>query len=217
MKKWIAYILVFAMMLTMTACGCKHENVELLEHDVDTETLTVKWQETCIDCGEILGYQDGPTGIAPANGKIKLAADNWQKCLLTNIAQLGAGQTLYAYPVESEDDALLHAIVSMSQMFTVFSYRDMDGNVITKQQSSDPDLVHNIYLEAQFTNDNVKEFYMLLMILLINNNSSLAYEDANTLVAQIMSGEHVADNGYTYAMEIISAQDHKVGISITAE
>lgn len=216
MKKLISIVLVLIMVLSMTACGCKHDNTTLLLHEADTEKLTAKWQKTCLDCQEILGYEESATGVAPSNGKLRLDADTWQKCLLTNIVQLGAGQTLYAYPVESEDDALLHAIVSMSQMFTVFSYRDTEGNVITKQNSSDPDLVHNIYLEAQFTNDNVKEFYMLLMIVLINNNADLAYEDANTLVAQIMSGSPATDNGYTYSMEIISAQDHKVGVSITA-
>ena len=217
MKKWIALIMVLVMVFTMVGCGCKHANTVLLLHDVDTEKLTAKWQVTCADCKEILGYEDGTTGVAPSNGKLRLDADTWQKCLLTNISQLGAGQTLYAYPVDSEDEALLHAIVSMSQMNTVFSYWDKEGNVVTKQQSSDPDLVHKIYLEAQFTNDNAKEFYLLLMIILVNNNSGLAYEDANTLVSQIMRGEQAADNGYTYSMEIISAQDHKVGISITAE
>ena len=217
MKRYIALILALVMVLSMTGCSCKHANSQLLLHEVDTEKLTAKWQVTCVECGDILGYEDGTTGVAPSNGKLRLDADTWQKCLLTNISQMGAGQTLYAYPVESEDEALLHAIVTMSQMFAVFSYRDMEGNVISKQQSSNPDLVHNIYLEAQFTNDNVKEFYMLLMIILINNNSGLSYEDSNNLVSQIMSGAPVTDNGYTYSMEIISAQDHKVGVSITAE
>lgn len=217
MKKWIALILALVMMLSMVGCGCKHANTTLLLHEADTEKLTAKWQKTCLDCQQILGYEESATGVAPSNGKLKLDANTWQQCLLTNISQLGAGQTLYGYPVESEDDALLHAVVSMSQMFAVFSYRDTDGNVITNQQSSNPDQVHNIYLEAQFTNDNAKEFYMLLMIILINNNSGLAYEDANTLAGQIMSGIPTADNGYTYSMEIISAQDHKVGVSITAE
>ena len=119
--------------------------------------------------------------------------------------------------MESEDEALLHAVVSMSQMNTVFSYRDLEGNVITKQQSSNPDQVHSICIEAQFTNDNAKEFYILLMITAINNNSSLAPEDANTLAAQIMSGNPATDNGYTYQMEILSVEDHTVRVTITAE
>ena len=217
MKKLISIILALAMVFSMVACGCKHDNTTLLLHEADTETLTAKWQKTCLDCNEILGYEEGTTGVAPSNGKLRLDADTWQKCLLSNISQLGAGQTLYSYPVESADEAALHAIVSMSQMFAVFSYRDTEGNVITKQSSSDPDLIHSIYLEAQFTNDNAKEFFMLLMIVLINNNADLAYEDANALAAQIMSGTPATDNGYTYSMEIISAQDHKVGVSITAE
>ena len=58
---------------------------------------------------------------------------------------------------------------------------------------------------------------MLLMLVLLNNNTSLEPADANTLAGQIMQGEQVSDNGYTYAMEIISAQDHMVCVSINAE
>ena len=217
MKKLISIILALAMVFSMVACGCKHNNTTLLLHEADTEKLTAKWQKTCLDCNEILGYEEGTTGVAPSNGKLRLDADTWQKCLLSNITQLGAGQTLYSYPVESADEAALHAIVSMSQMFAVFSYRDMEGNVITKQSSSDPDLIHSIYLEAQFTNDNAKEFFMLLMLVLLNNNSSLDPADANTMTGQIMKGETVSHNGYTYTMEIVSVQDHTVCVSITAE
>jgi hypothetical protein len=217
MKRILVFCLVLAMALSLIGCGCKHNAAELLLHDVDTENLTAKWQVTCVDCGEILEYRDAATGVAPSNGKLKLDADSWHKCLMTNISRLGAGQTLYAYPVESEDEALLHAVVSMSQMNTVFSYRDLEGNVITKQQSSNPDQVHSICIEAQFTNDNAKEFYILLMITAINNNSSLAPEDANTLAAQIMSGNPATDNGYTYQMEILSVEDHTVRVTITAE
>ena len=58
---------------------------------------------------------------------------------------------------------------------------------------------------------------MLLMLVLLNNNAAMDPADANTLTAQIMQGEQVTDNGYTYAMEIISPQDHTVCVSITAE
>lgn len=217
MKKILVFCLVLAMVLSLVGCGCEHSSADLLLQDVDTEALTAKWQVTCADCGEILEYRDAATGVAPANGVMRLDADSWHACLMTNIAQMGAGQTLYAYPVESEDEALLHAVVSMSQMNAVFSYRDKDGTVITKQQSGDPDLVHSVCMEAQFTNDNAKEFFMLLMIIAINNNSELAPEDANTLAAQIMSGNPVSDNGYSYQMEILSVEDHTVRVTITAE
>jgi hypothetical protein len=217
MKKWIAYILVFTMMLSMTGCGCKHYSADLTLTDIDTATLSAKWSVTCVDCGKELEKREAATGVAPKNSTIQLSAAEWQACLDTNRQQLGASQTLYPYPAESADNALIHSMVSMSQMFSVFSYRDKDGNVITTDQQDERNVVHNIYIEAQFTNDNVKEFFMLLMLTMINNNSALTFEEANTLCSQIMGGSPVTDNGYIYAMEIISPEDHKVGVSITAE
>ena len=58
---------------------------------------------------------------------------------------------------------------------------------------------------------------MMLMLVILNNNSALEPADANTLTMQIMQGAEVTDNGYTYAMEIISVENHTVCVSITAE
>ena len=217
MRKWIAMILIFAMLLALTGCGCEHGTADLTLTDVDPENLTAKRDVTCADCGEALEKRDATTGVAPKNGTLQLSPSQWNACLVSNIKQLGAGQTLYPYPAESADNALLHSVVTMSQMNAVFSYRDADGNVITTDQQDNSYLVHNIRMEAQFTNDNVKEFFMLLMIVLINNNSELDLETANALVTKIMGGERVTDNGYLYGMEIISAQDHTVAVSIIAE
>ena len=244
MKKWIAYILALAMALSLAGCGsCEHAwqeadcktpktctlcgetQGETADHtagqlevaSVDTEALSVTYELKCSVCGEALETKTASTGIAPTEGVMPLSAAEWNACLDTVRQQYGASQTLYPYPAEAEDNALLHAMVSMSQMFAVFSYRDKDGNVITTDRQDERNLVHNIYIEAQFTNDNAKEFLMLLMLTVINNNASLEMEDVSSISNQIMSGYPVEDNGYTYAMEIISSEDHKVGVSITAE
>ena len=217
MKKWIAYILVLAMALSLAGCGCKHGTADLTLTDVNTANLTAKWNVTCAQCGKELEQRDASAGVAPKDGTLQLSAAEWNACLDTVRQQYGASQTLYPYPAEAEDNALLHAMVSTSQMFAVFSYRDSEGNVITTDQQDERNLVHNIYIEAQFTNDNAKEFLMLLMLTVINNNSALELEEVNTLSNQIISGYPVEDNGYTYSMKIISPEEHKVGVSITAE
>ena len=130
---------------------------------------------------------------------------------------MGAGQTLYPYPAESEDDTYIQGVVSMSQMMAVFTFNDAEGNALTIHQREDRGIVHNIRLDAQFTNDNAREFFMLLMIVLMNNNAQLSPEDASALTTQIMSGNQVSDNGYTYAMAIVSPADHTVCVSITAQ
>ena len=58
---------------------------------------------------------------------------------------------------------------------------------------------------------------MLLMLVMINNNAQLEPADANTLCSQIMGGQAVTDNGYTYAMEITSVENHTVCVGITAD
>ena len=243
MKKLISFALVLAMVLSMNACGCNHQwqdatctvpktcsecgetegepaghtPGDLVVSAVDAEKLTMTMDLPCDVCGEIIETKSSATGIAPVNSVIHRNPDEWHECLITNIQNYGAGQTLYDYPVESEDGTLLHSVVSMSQMNAVFSFHDLDGNAISTDNRGLRGNIHNIRMDAQFTNDNAKEFFMLLMLVMINNNSALDPADANTLTGQIMKGEQVTDNGYTYAMEITSAEDHMVCVSITAE
>lgn len=243
MKKFISFALVLAMAFSMAACGCSHQwqdatctapktcskcgetEGEVLGHmprqlivsAVDTENLTMTQDISCDVCGEVIETKTAPTGSAPVEGVILINPDEWYNCLLTNIRNYGAGQSLYDYPVESEDDALLHSVVTMSQMNAVFSFQDFDGNVITTESNELRSNIHSIRMEAQFTNDNAKEFFMLLMLVLLNNNAALEPADANTLTGQIMGGEKVTDNGYTYIMEIISVENHTVRVNIAAE
>ena len=242
MKKLISFALVLAMVFSMTAChehhweaatcvspktcsDCDATEGQPLGHTlrewivsaVDTAALTMTRELPCDVCGEIIETKTESTGMAPVNSVIHVSPDEWYACLVTNIQAYGAGQSLYGYPVESEDNALLHSIVSMSQMNAVFSFQDTDGVVVPTDDREVRSNIHNIRMDAQFTNDNAKEFFMLLMLVLLNNNASLDPADANTLTGQIMQGQEVSDNGFTYIMEIISAEDHTVCVSITAE
>jgi len=243
MKKLIAFALLLAMAFSMVACACDHQwqeadcttpktcakcgetegeaaghtPGELVISAVDTDNLTVTHDLPCNVCGEIMETKTSSTGIAPVNGAIHVSPEEWYNCLLTNISNYGAAQTLYGYPVESEDNALLHSIVTMSQMNAVFSFQDVDGNTITVDDQALRGNVHNIRMDARFTNDNAKEFLMLLMLVMINNNATLDTESVNALAQQVMSGSSVTDNGYAYAMEIVSVEEHRVCVSITAE
>ena len=217
MKRILALCLALCIILSMTACGCKHESSKMRLTNVDTATRTAKWELTCTNCGEVVETRDADTGVAPADGKIYLSAEQWNSCLITTIAMAGASQSLFAYPVESEDDALLHAVVSMYGMQAVFSYRDTEGNVLTNDQKDTQELISNISIEAMFTNDTAKEFFMMLMLVAMNNNTQISSEEANALATEIMRGNRVSNNGYTYAMEILSAEDHTVRVNITAE
>ena len=243
MKRLISFALVLAFVFSMTACGCQHEwqdatctapktctkcgetEGEAAGHqpgtqtvsDVDPAHLSMTCDILCAVCSEVMESTSSATGIAPMGSVIAVSADEWYDCLLTNVKNYGAGQTLYGYPVESEDNTLLHSIVTMSQMNAVFSFNDAEGNALTTDSKDARSAIHNIRMDAQFTNDNVKEFMMLLMLVLINNNAQLAPEAANTLCGQIMSGEQISDNGYTYAMAITSVENHTVCVSITAE
>ena len=242
MKRFLAIMLALAMAAAMAGChqhhweeatcetpkicnDCDATEGEPLGHTpgtevitaVDTDALTITLDTICGRCGEVMETKQAPTGIAPADSALVISAEEWYNCLSTNIQLLGAGQTLYPYPAESQDGTYIQGVVTMSQMMTVFTFHDAQGNAITTQQQEDRGIVHNIRVDAQFTNDNAREFFMLLMVVLMNNNAELAPEDANTLTAQIMSGNQVSDNGFTYAMEIVSAADHTVCVSITAE
>ena len=243
MKKLITFALVFAMGLSMIGCGCNHQweeatctnpktctlcgkaEGEVGNHTpgemtitaVDTKALTIAYDLPCSICGEVIETKESTTGIAPINSVIQVSPDEWYNCLITNIHSYGAGQSLYSYPVESEDNALLCSIVTMSQMNAVFSFQDIDGNTITTENREIRNNIHNIRMDAQFTNDNAKEFFMLLMLVLLNNNSALEPADANGLTSQIMQGQQITDNGFTYSMEILSVENHTVCVSITAE
>ena len=243
MKKLISFALVLAIAFSMTACGCQHEwqdancttpktcakcgatEGEAAAHqpgvqrisDVDPSHLSMTLETSCTVCGEVMESIEASTGAAPVGSVIAVSADEWFDCLLTNVKNYGAGQSLYGYPVEAEDNALLHSIVTMSQMNAVFSFNDAEGNALKTDSKDTRSIIHNIRIDARFTNDNAKEFFMLLMLVLINNNAGLEPTDANTLCGQIMGGEQVSDNGYTYAMEITSVENHTVCVSITAE
>ena len=227
----------------MAACGCKHEwqdasctspktctlcgetEGEAADHQsgdtvvssADPAHLSMTLDTLCAQCGEVLESTTSATGIAPMNSVIAVSADEWYDCLLTNVKNYGAGQSLYGYPVESADNTLLHSIVTMSQMNAVFSFNDAQGNTLTTDSKDERSTVHNIRMDAQFSNDNAKEFLMLLMLVLITNDAQLDPSDANTLAGQIMGGQQVSDNGYAYAMEITSVENHTVCVSITAE
>ena len=241
MKKLICAILILAMTLSMTAC-CNHHweaatcqnpkrcndcgatEGQPLDHtagnleiaSVDAASLTITHNLLCAVCGSVIETKESATGIAPVDGVMALSPDEWYNCLLANIQIYGAGQSLYGYNAESQDNALLHCVVSMSQMNAVFSFQDAAGNVITTDQNETRDNIHNIRMDAQFSNDNAQEFFMLLMLVLLNNNTALDPADANTLTAQIMGGTQVTDNGYVYEMEITSVESHTVCVSITA-
>jgi len=243
MKKLVLLTVIIAMLISMAGCGCSHQwndatcqaprtcslcgktEGDAGEHvpgseaitAVDTKNLTVTYGISCSICGSELETTESATGIAPAGSVIRISPEEWHSCLVTNLQMYGAGQTLYSYPVEAQDNTLLHSIVSVSQMNVVFSYQDAEGNPLTTDSKEARDMIHNIRMDAQFTNDNAKEFFMLLMLVLINNNAALAPADANTLCAQIMSGNSVSDNGFTYIMEITSVENHTVCVSITAE
>ena len=119
--------------------------------------------------------------------------------------------------VESEDGALLRSIVSPSGFKSVISFFDMDGNVITNEQSAQTNLIHRIRIEAQFDNATATTFYTLLMLMAMTNNSDWENESLNMLAKGIMGGESLTDNGYSYTMEIISRETHTVCVHIVAE
>lgn len=216
MKKVIVFCLALAMVLSMTGCGCKHESANMKLVNVDTQELTAQWEVSCAQCGEVLEHRDADTGVAPDNGTFRLSPEQWYACLKTNIQRLGASQSLIPHDAASEDNALVHGVVGVSGMLAVCSYWDSQDTVITTEQKDQQDLIHAIHIEGQFTNDMAPSFYMLLMIIAINNNQALAPEDANTLAAQIMSGNPATDNGYTYQMQILSVEEHTVRVTITA-
>lgn len=243
MKKFVLLTLVFAMSLSMIGCGCTHQweeatcvspktctlcaktegdvddhtPGELTISAVDTEALTISYALPCSICGDVLETKESSTGIAPVDGKLILSPAEWYDCLSSNIQQLGAGQTLMPYgTTQSTDDAFIVSVVSMSGMTSAISFYDDQKAVLTTAQQEERNLTHNICIEAQFTNDTAKAFYMFLMVVAIANNSTLDAESANAVASAIMAGQEVTDNGYTYAMSITSVENHTVRVDITA-
>lgn len=217
MKKLISFALVLAMVFSMVACGCKHEAGEPQVKSVNITDLTMERTLSCTLCGKVMENQTSPVGIAPVNSAVPVGPAAWFECLTTNIKNYDSSGMLVPMGVESEDGALLRSIVSPSGFKSVISFFDKEGNVITNEQSADHGVVHRIRVEAQFDNDTATTFYTLLMLIAMTNNSGWDNDSVNALAKQIMGGESVNDNGYTYAMEIISPETHTVVVHIVAE
>ena len=243
MKKLVLLTLVVAMVLSMAGCGCKHEwkdatcttpktcslcgetEGEVLEHtpgqleitSVDTEALTITYQQVCTGCGATLDTQTGSTGIAPVDGKFVLSPNEWNACLTANINAMGAGQTYLPCVSENDDNAIVHGIITLSGTTAAMSYYDKDGNVLTTDRGDDRNQIYNLSMECQFTNETAKEFFVLLMLVAMTNNSELDFNAANNLVDKIFGGELVTDNGYTYGMTIVSMLEQTVRVDIVAE
>lgn len=217
MKRLIPLILVLAMVLSMAACGCKHTAGELRLVSVDSAALTAKWELPCTQCGKVMDTKQTPTGISPTDGTLPISPQDWFSCLATNIKSYDSTGSLMPAAAESQDNALLYTVVSMGGFRSVLSFFDADSNVVTLEQAALTGLAHRIRLEAQFENETALEFYTLLLMIAMTNNSSWNSDDINALCKQIMEGESVTDNGYTYTMEIQSVESHTVVVHIVAE
>ena len=217
MKKWIAFILVLVMTLTMAGCGCEHFTADLRLTNVNTDKLTAKWEVTCVDCGKVIEKRDAATGVAPKNSTLQLTAAQWFECLTTNVKTYDSTGMLVPMAVESEDGAMLRSIVTPNGFKSVISFFDKEENVVTTEQADTAELVHRIRVEAQFENDATTHFYTLIMLMAMTNNSEWDNAAMNDLAKQIMGGQSVTDNGYTYTLEIISPITHTVALHIEAE
>ena len=217
MKKWTAFILALTMALSLAGCGCEHSAADLTLTDVNTDTLTAKWEVTCVDCGKVIEKRDAATGVAPKDSALQLTAAQWFACLSTNIKTFDSSGALVPMGVESEDGAFLQGIVSPNGLKSVISFFDKDENVINTEQADTAGLVHRIRVEAQFDNNTTTQFFTLIMLIALNNNSDWSNESVNDLATKVMSGETVTDNGYSYTLEIVSAITHTVALHIVAE
>ncbi len=217
MMKWIAMILALAMMLSLAACGCAHSTAEKTMQEVNVEKLTAKLHTTCTDCGKVVEKQDTPVGIAPHDGTMFLSPDDWFACLTTNVNTYGKSASLVPMSVESEDGAMLRSLVTPYGFQSVISFFDKDDNVITTEQGIHGSTAHRIRVEAKFDNESTTSFYTLIMLMAMTNNADWNNEQINALAKQVMSGETVTDNGYSYVLEILSAANHTVALHITAE
>lgn len=217
MKRLILLILALAMAFSTAACGCNHTAGDLKLISADTAALTAKWEQTCSQCGKVMDTVETATGVAPTNGLMPLSPQDWFACLSTVIRGYGASQTLMPVEPEAQDDALLYSVVNMSGLKTAIYFYDKDGTVLTTEQRNDAGKVHSIHIQAQFTNESAPQFYVMLALLAITNNSELADTDASRIADQIMGGMEVTDNGYLYQMAITSVEDQTVMLIINAE
>lgn len=241
MKKLIVLILVLAMAVSMGGChehhweaatcespkicnNCNATEGEPLGHTsgeariaaVDTENLTATFEIPCSICGEVVETKEASTGVAPLDGKMQLSPTEWFQCLTTNIYQYGAHQTLMAFPAESEDNALVQGVMTFTGLKAAITFWDAEGNILTTEQDQ-RNLVKTVNVEAQFTNETAAEFYQLLMLIALTNNSQMDPTTANEVASSVMGFDIVADNGYLYALEIVSKEDHTVALTITTE
>ena len=217
MKKLVLLTLVVAMVFSMAACSCNHKPGDLQIVSVDTEKLTIAWEQPCSKCGEVIETKETATGVASANGVFPLSPTEWFDCLSSNIYQYGANNTLAAFTAESEDNALVNGVISFNGMKAAFSFRDAEGNILTTDQQDQRGLVNSIHVEGLFDNATATEFFQLIMLTAINCNSEMDPNTANQLAAAVMAFETVSNNGYIYSLGILSAEDHTVLLTITAE
>ena len=214
MKQIASILLVVAMLLTLGGCGCKHTAGSFQVSSVDASALTMTLEQTCTNCGKVLETKQCATSTAPADGTMYLSPADWFSCLSTNIRNYGASQSLMPVEPEAQDDALLFSVVNLSGLKTVMSFHDKDGNALTTEQRSESSTVQSIHIQAQFTNDAAPQFYILLAMIAITNNSELAAEEASQIAQMIMGGMEVTDNGYIYQMVITSVEEQTVMLVI---
>lgn len=217
MKRLIVLILALAIALSLAACGCSHTAGDWTLISADTKSLTATWEQPCTQCGKVMDTKETSTGVAPENGLMPLSPEDWFSCFTTVIQNYGANQTLMPVEPEAQEDALLFSVVNLSGLKTAISFYDKDGNVITKEHRSSAGNVHSIHIQAQFTNESAPQFYIMLALLAITNNSELTNEDASLMADRIMGGLEVANNGYIYQMAITSVEDQTVMLIINAE
>lgn len=217
MKKFVLLTLVLAMVLSMAACGCDHVAGDPQLISVDTAELTMERSTSCTLCEKELEKTTSPVGIAPENSVLHISPADWFACLSTNIRNYETSGALMPAPAEAQDDALLYTVLTMSGFRSVMTFYDKDDNVLTTAQSAEVGTAHRIRLEAQFDNSTSSQFYTLLLLILMTNNSDWDKDHINNLGNQIMGGEVVTDNGYTYNLQIISALEHTVALNIVAD
>lgn len=243
MKKLVLMILALAMVLSMAGCGCDHQWEEatcqapktcslcgqtqgetaghtpgqLSVASVDTANLTLTQEQLCGVCAEVLEVTESATGTAPVDGVLTLSPEEWFACLSTVIRTYESSGMLIPLEAESQDGALLYSVLTLSGFRSAIAFYDSEGNVLTTEQASERNKVHEICVEAQFDNTTAESFYTLLLLMGMNNNSQWTNDGVNQLGTQVMAGETVSDNGYCYSMQILSIEDHTVSVSIIAE
>lgn len=217
MKKLVLMILALAMIVSMAGCGCDHTAGDMQLIEVNTTELELKWEIPCTACGKVMETKTTAPGIAPVNSVLAMSPEEWFGCLTTILRTYDTTGTLMPTTAESQDGALLYSVLTLSGFKSVISFYDSEGNVLTTDQATERNKINRILVEAQFDNTMTESFYTLLLLMGMNNNDQWTSEGINLLGKQIMGGETVSDNGYTYGLQILSAEDHTVAVSITAE